>query len=62
MLLLDARSQDSYVQNHILIAKQWITVESNVKWLLNPSGYLSEFTFIVIYDETSVDDSLSESK
>ena len=60
MLLLDVRPQNSYLQNHILVAKQWKIVESNVKWLLNPSDYLTEFTFIVIYDEMSSGDNLSE--
>jgi len=60
MLLLDVRPQNSYLQNHILIAKQWKIVESNVKWLLNSSDFLTEFTFIVIYDETSLRDNLTE--
>lgn len=60
MLLLDVRPQSSYLQNHILIAKQWNTVENSMKWSLNSSGFLTEFTFIVIYDETSLRDNLSE--
>ena len=60
MLLLDVRPENVYLQNHILIAKQWKTVKSSVKWLLNASGYLTEFTFIVIYDEMSTKDNLSE--
>ena len=60
MLLLDVRPQDSYLHNHILIAKQWNAVESSMKWLLNPSGFISEFTYIVIYDEASLRDNLSE--
>ena len=60
MLLLDVRQEIVYLQNHILIAKQWKTVESSVKWLFNASGYLTEFTFIVIYDEMSTKDNLSE--
>ena len=36
-------------------------VESNVKWLFDASGFLTEFTFIVVYDETSTRDDLSES-
>lgn len=61
MLLLDVRPENEYLQNHILIAKQWKMVESNVKWLFNATGFLTEFTFIVIYDETSMRDDLSES-
>ena len=61
MLLLDVRPENVYLQNHILIAKQWKMVDSNVKWLFNTSGFLTEFTFIVIYDETSTRDDLSES-
>ena len=60
MLLLDVRPENVYLQNHILIAKQWKMVESDVKWLFNATGFLTEFTFIVIYDETSTRD-LSES-
>lgn len=60
MLLLDVRPQNSYLHSHILVAKQWKMVESNVKWLLNPSGFLTEFTFIVIYDEISLKGNLSE--
>ena len=61
MLLLDVRPHDVYLQNHILIAKQWKMVDSNVKWLFNASGFLTEFIFIVIYDEKSTRDDLSES-
>lgn len=60
MLLLDVRPQNSYLHNHILIAKQWNTVENNVKWLLSPSSFLSDFTYIVVYDEASLRDNLSE--
>lgn len=60
MLLLDVRPQNSYLQNHILTARQWEMIESNIKWLFNPSGFLTEFTFIVIYDETSMKNNLSE--
>ena len=60
MLLLDVRPQNSYLHNHILIAKQWNMVENNVKWLLSPSSFLSDFTYIVVYDEASLRDNLSE--
>ena len=53
MLLIDIRAQDRYIASHILVAKQWKIIQNSVKYILTPSGFLEEFTFVIIYDESS---------
>jgi len=60
MLLIDIRAQDCYVASHISVAKQWKIIQNGVKCLLNPSGFLKEFTFVIVYDESSKYDNVSQ--
>jgi len=53
MLLIDIRAQDCYIASHILVAKQWKIIQNSVKYVITPSGFLEEFTFVIIYDEAS---------
>ncbi|XP_065906257.1 serine/threonine/tyrosine-interacting-like protein 1 isoform X2 [Dysidea avara] len=60
MLLIDVRLQDCYLASHILVAKQWKIIQNDVRCLLNPSGFLEEFTFVIVYDESSKSDNASQ--
>lgn len=60
MILIDTRTQDSFLASHILVAKLWQTVQCDVKCLLNPSGFLEDFSLVIVYDESSKSDNVSQ--